>query len=219
MLALALVSLCLAEVPEGLLPVVDRASIQVVWSEQARAAGAEDEAAVLACQPFAEDLVTCFTVPQAAGRRMVTRQDLSAWQVQLPAVEERALAGVRGGLTAERPQSVQVEGDVRTYLLSAEGDGLDQAALFDPAALQERFAGGAFAVGIPARGVLIALPLGDRELETIVAVGVRRLWEAVEDPITPALYSWNGDAWVVWGQATPGGAEHQGSDPLARPLD
>jgi hypothetical protein len=219
MLPLLLASLSLAAPPEGLLPLVDRPGLQISWSEQARAAGAEGEAAVLACRMFAEELALCFTAPQAdgQGRRMVTLHDLSVWEVDLATVEAAALAGVAAGLSEDRPQGVQVEGDPRSYLLSAEGDGLDQAGLFDPVALQARMDGQAFAVGIPARGVLIAFPRGDRELETIVTVGVRRLWETVDEPITPKVYTWDGERWVIWGEATPGPRAEPSPDPLARP--
>ncbi len=217
MLSLLLVSLCSAAPPEGLLPVVDRPGLQVSWSEQARAAGAEGEAGVLACRSFAEGLALCFTVPDGEGRRMVTLHDLSAWQVDLAAVEAAALVGVVAGLDESRPQRVQIEGDSRGYLLSAEGDGLDHAGLFDPGALAARFDGAPHGVGVPARGVLIAFALGDSELETMVAVGIRRLWETVDDPITPAVYTWSGDRWVIWGEAKPGGAVQPASDPLARP--
>ncbi len=222
MLALLLVSTCLAEVPAGVLPLVERPGIQISWSEQARDAGAEGEAAVLACRIFAEDLALCFTTPAPDGetRRMVTLADLGAWQVELAEVEQQAVAAVAAGISEQRPGSVQVEGDTRSYLLSAEGDGLDQAGLFHPAALQARFDGGAFAVGIPARGVLIAFPLGDRELETMVGVGVRRLWESVDEPITPKMYAWDGTSWAVWGEARPSGPVAPSTDdPLARPAD
>lgn len=219
MLALLLVSFCLAAPPQGVLPLVDKLGLQISWSERARAGGAEGEAAVLACRTFAEELALCFTVPDGASRRMVTLHDLGSWQVDLAALEAVALEAAVAGVTPTRPQPVQVEGDTREYLLSAEGDGLDQAGLFDPVALQARFGGGDFAVGIPARGVLIAFPRGDRELETIVAVGIRRLWETVDEPITPKIYTWSGEAWVVWGQATPGGGEAPAPSPLDRPLD
>ncbi len=219
MLALLMVSTCLAAVPEGVLPALEQPGIQISWSEHARSEGIEGLAAALACRSFAEGLALCFTTGPDDARRMVTLADLDAWQADLAVVETSALAGVAAGLSPERPQVVQVEGDSRSYLLSAEGDGLDQAALFEPAALQARFDGQPFAVGVPARGVLIAFPLGDRELETIVAVGIRRLWESVEDPITPAAYTWNGASWVVWGQAKPEAAQPPAGSTLTRPLD
>jgi hypothetical protein len=221
MLPLLLVALCAAEPPDGALPLVDRHGLMISWSEQARAAGAEGEAAVLAARGFAEDLSLFFTVPDGDGRRLVTLHDLGAWEVELSVLEAAALANVAAGINAQRPQVVQVEGDPRSYLLSAEGDGLDQAALFAPEALSARFAGGAVAVGLPARGVLIAFPLGDRELETMVSVGIRRLWESVEEPVSPKAYRWDGEGWVVWGEAKPSaqGKPAGEGDPLARPLD
>lgn len=199
MWSLLLLSVCLAGPPQDVMPLVERASIQVAWSEKVRANGAEGPAAVVACRDFAEDLVLCFTVPEGEGQRMVTQADLEAWACDMAVVEQRAVTAVQEGMSTERPQVVPVEGDTRTYLLSAEGDGLDQAALFSPEALRLRFGGSDFAVGIPARGVLVAFALGDRELETIVTVGIRRLWESLEDPITPVVYGWNGEAWTAWG--------------------
>ena len=203
MLALLLVSLAAAGPPEGLLPLVDRPGLQVDFAQAAWARGGGAEDAALACRPFAESLILCFTVREGTGRRLVTLRDLAAWEADLSAVERAATAGAAAGLGPARPEPVAIEGDSRSYLLSAVGDGLDQAGLLHPDALAARFGGKPFAVGIPAQGVLLAVALGDPELEQMVAVGVRRLWESAEQPITATLYTWDGAAWLAWGEARP----------------
>ncbi|MFH1467487.1 MAG: hypothetical protein ABIO70_24090 [Pseudomonadota bacterium] len=193
--------LALGAPPEALLPLVDRVSLPVAWSQEALARGVEGGASVPACRPFAEGLVVCLTVPAGEGRRLVTVADLEAWEVPQSEAMSLAKARMAEGITAARPEVVPIPDDPRTYLLSAVGDGLDQAALFHPAALAARFGGQPFAVGIPTRDVLIAMPLGDPELQQMVAVGVRRLWEGAEEPVSPAMYAWDGAAWQVWGEA------------------
>lgn len=188
-------------VPEGVLPEVHVAALPEAWQQRAVARGEPPPA--LACRPWAEELVLCFTVPDGETRRYVTTRDLAAWEADAAALEAAAVAHVVAGLGPSRPQEVRVEGDPRTYLLSAEGDGLDQAGLFHPEALAARFGGQPFAVGVPARGVLIAFPLGDPELERIVAVGIRRAFESLEDPISPLVFTWSGGQWVPWGEARP----------------
>lgn len=220
MLALPLLlAVARAAPPAGLLPLVDRPGLPVAFSQAALSEGRDEAAATPICRPFAEDLVLCLTVPEGDGARLVTRTDLGAWGIEPPDAERLALAAVARGLGPDRPQEVAVQGDPRTYLLSAEGDGLDQAALFHPDLLAARFRGRPFAVALPARGVLLAVRTGDPELERIVAVGARRLWETAEEPITPVLYAWREGAWQPWAEARPDGApgDRPGDGPTTPP--
>jgi hypothetical protein len=205
LIPLLLTFVALGAPPGSLLPLVERDTLPVAFAEAARGHGAEDGATVAACRPFAEELVVCLTVPEGKVRRLVTVADLEIWGVPQSEALRLAVARMAAGLGPTRPEVVSIPDDSRTYLLSAEGDGLDQAALFSPEVLAARFPGQAFVVGIPARGVLIAIPLGDPELEQMVAVGVRRLWEDATDPITPRMYAWDGQVWQVWGEARPAG--------------
>ncbi len=202
-------------VPGSVLPLLESPAVEQAFTERALAQGTRGAGTTLACRSFAEALSLCFTMRDGERRRLVTRADLAGWQVDLSELEQVAVERAQASLGPERPQWVQVEGDSRRYLLSAEGDGMDQAAAFQPRQLVERFDGAQVALGLPARGVLIAFPLGDSELEHIVAVGIRRLWETLEDPITPLVYAWNGSGWVTWGQAKPGTTT--AADPLERP--
>lgn len=207
MLALLLASAAaLAGPPARILPLVDRPGIAVAWSQAALARGREGDAAAPACRPFAEDLVLCLTVPEGAGAQLASRADLAGWGLDQAAGEALAAAVVAGGIGPDRPQQIAIPDDGRSYLLSAEGDGLDQAGLFEPERLAARFDGQPFAVAIPARGVLLAVALGDPELEQMVAVGARRVWEAADEPITPVLYAWRDGGWRAWGEARPSAA-------------
>jgi len=195
-LAVLLLPVAWAAAPAGLLPVID-ASVRVPLSDAPDAP---------ACREFAEGLVLCFSVPETPVRLALWR-DLSTWKTPLPDVEAAALVNVAAGVRADRPAWTTVEGDTRRYLLSAEGDGLDQAAVFAPPVLQERLGSRSIAIGLPAAGVLVAFALGDPELEKILSVGVRRGWEGLEQPLSPTIYTWTGKTWVPWGEAKPSSTE------------
>jgi len=62
-------------------------------------------------------------------------------------------------------------------------------------------------VGIPASGVVMAWGAGDEELDTILAVGVRRAFETQPKSITPLCLEWTGESWQAWGEAKPGAAQ------------
>jgi len=183
-----------------LLPEVVTPAMQAAWEDRHRAAGLSGPDARLPCAPFAEGLVLCLQVAEGPGWRPVCESDLRAWGLDPAEARTRALQAVGRGMGPGRPEVVRVEGDPRTYLLSAEGDGRDQAGLFAPDRLASR-AGGPVAVGIPARGVLVAVRLDDPDLARIVAVGVRRAFETLPEPITDTLYAWDGRTWIAWGRA------------------
>ncbi|MBN1336376.1 MAG: hypothetical protein JXB39_10480 [Deltaproteobacteria bacterium] len=204
LLVLAL-PVALAQTPD-LLPEVVTPSVETTWEAHHRAVGLAGDAADVVCADFAEGLRVCLRVREGPGTRPVTQADLDRWGLDPTAAQARAIRSIARGMTPDRPAEIQVEGDPRTYLLSAEGDGLDQAGLFSPDRLVLR-AGGPVAIGIPARGVFIAFVLADPDLARIVAVGVRRAFETLPDPITDTLYTWNGQAWIPWGRGRPASEE------------
>lgn len=182
----------LAELPSGLRPRI----------EPAASLGALSSNPAPACRPFAQGLLLCFELVEQRGVRKVTQADLLQWQSSLESLESKVLPEF---IKTWRPQElleVQVEGDSRTYWMANTADGTEQAALFAPDSLS-RLLGGPVAVGLPCRGVLLAFKLGDPELEKIVAVGVRRAWESLPEPISPTLYVWYDQAWRPRSEAVP----------------
>lgn len=173
--------------------------VRLSFGEHAAAAGLEGDAAVVVCDDLSERLALCYTWVEAGVRRYVTRAELAAWGLDREALRARAVAGAAGRVGASRPAPVAVEGGGQ-YRLSAEGDGWDVAALLQPEALRAQL-GGQPVVAVPQRNTLLAWRSGDAELDTIMAVGVKRMHEAAEAPVSPLLYAWDGDSWEVWGEA------------------
>ncbi|NOY26910.1 MAG: hypothetical protein GXP62_13645 [Oligoflexia bacterium] len=174
----------------------------VRFREDHLAAGAPAAASQMACRPFAEGLLLCFTVGTGDARRTVTAGDLSAWSLGLPELERLASARALGSLGPTRPELTQVVDMDATYWLSMEGDSLDMASFLDPTALAARCAG-ELRVAAPARDIFMAWCGGSTDLDMVLAVGVARINEASEHPVGAAAYRWDDTVpgWVVWGRA------------------
>ena len=54
---------------------------------------------------------------------------------------------------------------------------------------------------VPALGVVWAWKWGDAENDQIMAVGVRRIFEQADFPLSPKILRYSEGAWVVWGEA------------------
>jgi hypothetical protein len=167
------------------------------WATSQKRAG---PAAELVCGPFADGLRLCFS-------RMVGKKRVHFTQADGRTLPQLVDAGVGTDEEAlARLEEVRVEGFTRTYLLSAKGDGRDHVPALHPAALQKRL-GPDVSIAAPARGVLVAWAPGDPEFDKVVAVGVLKMYETLDDPVSPALYRWDGTAWVAWAEAKAAGAE------------
>lgn len=190
-------ALALAAAPE-VRPVAQPTAVVERWRAEAREQGRKGDAAELACRDLAEQVLLCFV--QAADLQPVTRADLKVWGEDLAAVEARARDAALAGLGPDRPAPQAVEGMTGRYWLSAEADGLDAAALLYPERLAA-IVGAEPVVAVPQVGVLLMWAPGDADFDKVMAVGVRRMYEAAQQPISRRIYRWNGQGWVVWGEA------------------
>ncbi|MCK6508216.1 hypothetical protein L6R53_33465 [Myxococcota bacterium] len=170
--------------------------------QRERRAAAGGAAAELACEPLAEAVLLCLTVQVDGGYRYATQADLASWGLSLGQARAAATARARASLGPGRPEEVAVIDMPRTYRLSAEGDGLDHAAVLAPDLLSAWYGEGV-RLAVPGRDVLLAWPAGDEELDRVMAVGVARIHEASDHPVTARVYTWDAaaGAWQVWGQA------------------
>jgi hypothetical protein len=162
-----------------------------------------------ACRDFAERLVLCLELRENDRSRLLTWADLGALGEVFSVVEARAVKNLLEGWSAQRLERVRIPDDGRSYWMADTEDGLDQAAFFAPDAVAAQL-GGPVALATPARGVLFAFSIGDRELEQMVAVGVDRAWKTLDGPISPVLYVFKDGRWVFRSQALP-------SEPSASP--
>ena len=91
------------------------------------------------------------------------------------------------------------------FWVSQVGDGRDVAGLLYPERLRE-IAGTTPVIGVPAVGTFLMWIPGDADIDKVMAVGVRRIFEAAEHPVSDKVYRWHNGAWLVWGEvAVPDG--------------
>ena len=192
-------------------PAVESDEVEAAYARYAEAQGRPEAARRLVCRPFAERTRLCFTRVEGG---------LRSWYVAADAKPLATLeAAARGSVedAVKRLEPISVDGFSTLYWMAANGDGRDHAALLHPDALRKRL-GGDFVVATPARGVLVAWLPGDVVFDKIVAVGVRRMYETLPDPVSPLLYKWTGEAWITWGEAreVPGA---DGPAPVSAPAE
>lgn len=190
MLLFVLAALAGARVDPSLAP----AGIEADFRAWANASGRTGSDAELVCRPFAERVSLCFMRAEGDARVYVTRVD--------GRTAEQLEADGRGAATdaVKALEPVKVDGFPQPYWVRAAGDGRDHTPFLHPDALRTKL-GGEPVVAAPARGVLVAWVPGDLVFDKIVAVGVRRMYETLPDPVSPLIYRWDGEKWVTWGEA------------------
>jgi hypothetical protein len=173
-----------------------------LYQEAALQAGLEGAALLPACKKWSATFFMCFMLEENETQRMVHLGDLSAWETTLEELESVAREAGSIVLSEGRAREVRVEGIAPSYRVFNEGDGWDASILFFPEQLQALL-GGEPVLAVPSRGLVIAWIPGDPELDQVVAVGVRRIYEQAEQPISPVVVHWTG-SWTRWGEARPG---------------
>lgn len=189
-----------AGVPAWVAPVVEPVDVVSQYRDHARSLGRSGAEATLACRNFAEDLLLCFRWKDGERVARLTDADLGRMGVQLPDVEAQATRlaelAVASGRLSQRTVP-EVDG---SYFVSEVGDGMDAAPFLAPLAL-ERLLGAPPVLACPADGGVIAWVPGKAELDLVVAVGVQKAYESAAHPVSPRVYTWDGQGWVVWGEA------------------
>lgn len=173
---------------------VETRDIHQLFGEYARDQGWSGAESKLACKVLAGPLTLCLKAEEQGKRRYVTQADLQAWQL------DQAQAQVRAGeiLAASPWVPVEIEGGGR-YFQAKTPPGHEATVFLHPEWLVQL--GPTPRIAAPARGVVVAWAGGDEDLDRIMAVGVRKMSEELPDSLSPMALSWNGQAWVAWGQA------------------
>jgi len=170
------------------------------WPAHARGQGRTGPALEPACAQAAKGLQRCLMVEEAGKRRLATGEDIARWGSRGGA-ERRAAAVARGALDGLVETPVP-EMPGRTLFVRSAGDGLDTALVASPRAVHDRF-GAATVMAFPDAHTTLVWRRGDAQLDKVLAVAVRRAWEASDRPVSPAIYRWNGDGLVEWAAARP----------------
>ncbi|MFT5683232.1 MAG: hypothetical protein ACI8RZ_004163 [Myxococcota bacterium] len=181
-----------------------------VGSSVARAADSctdlrlQPRAAVLTgyvCSELSEGLSLC----TACGSRPVRVTEPAEWGMDVASLSGFVSASAQAALSAERPIRQEIaDMPGAAYWVSQVGDGYDAAGLLHPERLSE-IAGTTPVIGVPAVGTFLMWIPGDAETDKVMAVGVRRIFESAEYPVSDKIYRWHNGAWRVWGEATPSG--------------
>lgn len=159
------------------------------------------------CEPLVEGLVLCLERREAGVGEVLTRAQLAAAGGSEEDAWRQARERAARALGPGRPARTAIADMPQVYWLSAEGDGLDHAALAHPDALAHLGTGAR--VGLPTPDVLVAWPAGDEELDRVMAVAVARMAEADPEGRTADVLVWSREEkrWQVWGRASrPAGA-------------
>ncbi len=187
-------------VPERVLPTAEPDAVYTAYADFARERGRSGAALVPVCRQLVEKLNLCFGYEVGGTRRLVTESELLAWDTTPAALEAVARRTTEGAAAAGIYQEMRVEGMAGRYWVGGNGDGRVAAALLHPEDLAA-IAGAEPVVGVPERDTLLFWVPGDPDFDKVLAVGVRRLHDASEHPVSPLVYRWDGERWTVWGEA------------------
>lgn len=151
-----------------------------------------------ACRELVAPISLCFRVEESGQLRVVTRGDLARWGVDLAALERQAA----GALTENPLVRRTIEGGGAYYEVVAP-EGRESVVLLHPEWLA--VAGPDARVAFPVMGIVLVWSAGDAEVDQILAVGARKMYEQVEGPLTPLVVRWDGQSFRAWGEAKPKG--------------
>lgn len=155
------------------------------------------------CDPVWGDQVRlCFRFWDGKTRRWVEVKDLAREGLTSAELRDQVIA--RGGAVLNAMETKQVEGMEHTYWQLRDGDGWGVVAALQPGELARAMgAKGRVHVAMPSQGVLLAWPEGSPELDHVMVVGVREMYDQMSDPVSPVVHTWDGSGWAVLGEAKP----------------
>ena len=164
-----------------------------------RAAGATGSDALPACERVATGLLLCVV---SGDGGVVSEGALAKQGASLADVLAEARVRVPAAWAKSPPTAQSVEGMKGSWLLRAAGDGFDAAGLLVPELLKVPGATETAVVAVPVDGTVMWWTPGDADFDKVLAVGVRRMAEASEAPVSSRIYRWSAEdeRWTVWGE-------------------
>jgi hypothetical protein len=186
--------------PEGLRPVVASADVGQRYVRWRALEGLPPER--LVCEPFwPEAAALCFRVWEEGKRRWVVTADLFSWGVDAAGLRSAVVAQAEAKVRAA--EQVPIGGMEGSYLRLVDPDGWAAAGILRPDVLAERLGGVPIRVAVPAESVLVAWKVQGEEVDKVMAVGVRELYEQTPGPVSPKIHTWENGRWTPYGEARP----------------
>lgn len=195
-----------ATVPDAVRPSIVSRSVEAQYLD-ARASESPT-VAPMACGDFWEpEARLCFRVVRGNRREWVTAQHLKRWGVSFE--ELKATVIKRSKAFASRQlKPVQIGGMEQHYFVATNENGWASAVLLHPSVLGAVSLQNVFAA-VPAHGMVLVWEGGHPEVDKILAVGVRELYESKSGGVTPIVYRWSGSEWIAFGEAKKNAAPPQ----------
>jgi len=197
---IALAGVSMAAVPDGIRPVATDLAAPLRYRRHLEATG--EPPSDLACDILLPGaLMLCFRVWEDGALSWVDASDLARWQETTASLRAHVVA--RSAEQVNEAPLVGVRGLAARYVQHASGEGWAVAGLLAPEALAARAGGRPVRAALPGQDVLVAWAAGTPELDKVMAVGVRELFDKRPRPLTPRVFQWDGGAWLPFGEAVP----------------
>ena len=156
----------------------------------------------LHCDTVWSDAIdVCYRARGGATPRWMHRSDVAALRGGADGLRSRV--DVEAAAVVGRAAWVRVGGMAHRYLSLTTPDGWAVAGLLRPDVLSKRLGGVPIRVAMPAQGLLVAWKPSCFELDRVMAVGVRELYEEQPRRLSPKVFQWDGTSWSAFGQAVP----------------
>ncbi|MCB9678396.1 MAG: hypothetical protein H6737_25055 [Alphaproteobacteria bacterium] len=195
----AVVGLALAAIPEGLRPAPAPADAPEAFAK------AFPKRPGLACATLLpEHALLCFRVWEEGKRRWVTEADLTTWGTTIEGLRVHVAAKAVEVLKTEPTPQAIVDMPAGYHELR-DGDGWAVAPLLQAEALAQKLHGEGTRVALPRSTVFLAWKPGDAELDRVMAVAVREMYDQADDAVTPMVHVLEGGRFVPFAQAKPTG--------------
>lgn len=189
-----LVVAAFAAPPGPILATPEGAGAPAMFKEQAVARGQAGLRAELPCDALVPSLLVCYRVETDGVRRYVTRADLAGWGV--------GASDLAGLAAASATKSPLVEHTLEGGGTWHDAPGaLGPSVLLHPEWLAE--VGPRVLVAVPARDALVVWKPDMGELDQVLAVGARKMFDELDHPVSATVLAWDGTSWTEWGEATP----------------
>jgi len=201
MLFSVLMSLAAAEVPEGVRPSVAPINMQVqvdAW----RAAG-DRVAGTLVCEPLWPDAaLLCYRNRVGDEVQWVTDTDLIRWK-ETPESLKAEMVRRSAPFATSQLHTTSVSNMSAQYTFASNADGWGAAVLLHPDAVVAQSGGLLTLFAAPSYGVVLVWKGGNPELDKVMAVGVKEIYEQRSGSVSAVIHRWTGDEWRPYGEAVP----------------
>jgi hypothetical protein len=185
-------------IPEAVTPVLAPADVQAQYDAYRVSAGAAPDP--LACDPLWEDVVVCFEVAADGHSHWVTAADLRTWGVDVKAVRAEVTTRAKKALD-KGPERFAVEGMPNAKVWTfTEGDWTAASVLL-PELVGEKIGAKTYAVATPVIGVVFVWIPGDPDVDKVIGVGAKEMFDTLDNGVTATLHLWDGKRWSAWAEA------------------